>query len=320
MGPRIIPWLAARFHEPLKGDSPHLSELQRAKSATPTLGGLMLLAGMLGGVLVWGDLGNRYLQAALGLVVGLALLGLADDLAKVFTTAGGLSARWKLLGQISVALGPAIWVWQQHAACGGALALHAPWCRQWCVELGPGFVPLAVLVIVGTSNAVNLSDGLDGLAAGCAACALAAMGAAAYAASRIRWAGALGLTAIPGAGGMTVATAGMLGGLVAFLRFNRHPAQVFMGDTGSLPLGGLLGFLAVVARQEWLLVLVGGVFVAEAASVLVQVGYFRWRRKRVFRCAPLHHHFQFQGWPEPTIVARFWIAAAICALAGLAVL
>jgi phospho-N-acetylmuramoyl-pentapeptide-transferase len=171
---------------------------------------------------------------------------------------------------------------------------------------------------VASSNAVNLTDGLDGLAGGCLVFATAAMAVAAYAAGHAEWAHYLHVARIPGAGEMTVLAGAMIGGVLGFLWFNCHPAQVFLGDTGSLPLGGLLGLVAVVARQELLLLVVGGVFVAEAASVIVQVGSYKWRRRRLFRCAPLHHHFQFKGWPETRIVVRFWIAAALCAVVGLA--
>ena len=176
--------------------------------------------------------------------------------------------------------------------------------------LGIWFVPLAILVLVGSSNAVNLTDGLDGLAGGCMLFATAAMTLVVYAAGHAQWAAYLNVPHVPGCGELTVLAAATIGAVVGFLWFNCHPAQVFMGDTGSLPLGGLLGYMAVVARQELLLMLIGGVFVAEAASVILQVGWYKWRRRRIFLCAPLHHHFQFRGWPESKIVVRFWIAAA----------
>jgi phospho-N-acetylmuramoyl-pentapeptide-transferase len=186
------------------------------------------------------------------------------------------------------------------------------------IDLGWLFIPLAALVIVGASNAVNLADGLDGLAGGCLVCATAAVALVVYASGHAQWAQYLGIPHIAGAGETVILAAGMVGGLLGFLWFNCHPASVFMGDTGSLPLGGLLGLLAVIARQELLLVAIGGVFVVEAASVIAQVVWFRWQNKRVFLCAPLHHHFQLQGWPEDKIVVRFWIAAVLCAIAGLA--
>jgi phospho-N-acetylmuramoyl-pentapeptide-transferase len=240
-----------------------------------------------------------------------------DDLAKLRTNSNGLPARTKLAGQVLVATAVALLLYRHHAGIADGLILNIPLLGIH-VQIGPWFVPLAVLAIVGTSNAVNLTDGLDGLAAGCLLFAAAAMGIAVYAAGHAGWAEYLHVPRIAGAGEMTVVAAAMIGGLLGFLWFNCHPAQVFMGDTGSLALGGLLGFLAVAARQELLLLLVGGVFVAEAVSVILQVGYFKWRRRRIFRCAPLHHHFQFQGWPESKIVVRFWIAAMLCAVLGLA--
>jgi phospho-N-acetylmuramoyl-pentapeptide-transferase len=315
-GARCIAWLAARFREPIKGDSARLAAIQSSKRATPTMGGLFIVAGILGGMLAFGDLENAHLQAALVLTVGLGALGAIDDWTKLFTRANGLSARRKLLGQVVVALAAATIVWRSHAGVPGALELQWPWGQS--LPLGAWFLPLAVLVIVGFSNSVNLTDGLDGLAGGCLAFSTAAMVLVVCLAGNAGLAARFGLIHIPGCGELAVLGGGMLGALLGFLRFNRHPARVFMGDSGSLPLGGLLGLLGVAARQELLLMLVGGVFVAEAASVVLQVGYYKWRRRRIFRCAPLHHHFQFGGWPEQTIVVRGWIAAALCALVALA--
>src|SRR4029079_9640490 len=185
-------------------------------------------------------------------------------------------------------------------------------------QLGWVFIPWAALVIVGSSNAVNLADGLDGLAGGCLVCATGAIAIVTYACGHVGWAAYLGIPHLSGAGEMIVIARGTIGGLLGFLWFNCHPASVFMGNTGSLSLGGLLGLLAVIARQELLLVIIGGVFVAEAASVIAQVALFRWQGKRIFLCAPVHHHFQLKGWPEGKIVVRFWIAGVLCAVMGLA--
>ena len=214
-----------------------------------------------------------------------------------------------------VAGAAAVLLYQQQAAVADGLLLRLPLAGT-TFSLGLWFIPLAILVIVGASNAVNLTDGLDGLAGGCLIAATAAMTALVYAAGHAEWAAYLGVPRIPHAGEMTVLAGGMIGGVLGFLWFNCHPAQVFMGNTGALPLGGLLGVLAVVARQELLLVVVAGVFVVEAASVILQVGYYKWRRRRLLRCAPLHHHFQFLGWAENKIVVRFWIASALCALSA----
>jgi phospho-N-acetylmuramoyl-pentapeptide-transferase len=319
LGPRSIAWLACRFREPIKSDSPEIRRLHQGKKATPTMGGLFILAGLAGSLLLAGDLTNRYLLLALGVAGGLAVLGAIDDLVKLRSDKRGLSAAGKLIGQVLVAAVAALCVYVDHAALPDGLVLPPP-LNGAPLSLGIGFVPLAIVVIVGSSNAVNLTDGLDGLAGGCLLFAATAMTLVVYAAGHSQWAAYLNIPHIAGCGELAVLAAGMIGAVVGFLWFNCHPAQVFMGDTGSLPLGGLLGYMAVVARQELLLVLVGGVFVAEAASVILQVAWYKWRKRRVLLCAPLHHHFQFRGWPESKIVVRFWIAAALCALLGTACL
>ncbi len=319
LGGRMIGWLATRFREPIKCDSPEIRRLHLAKQTTPTMGGLFIVAGLVVGTLVLGDLGNAYLQTALLVTVGLATVGVVDDLAKLRVGGKGISARSKLLGQTAVASVAALMVYHQHAAVGETFQLWIPWAES-PLTLGWAFLPLAVVVIVGSSNAVNLTDGLDGLAGGCLICAVGAMTVVAYASGHAELAEYLNLPRIPGAGEMTVLAGGMIGAMLGFLWFNCHPAQVFMGDTGSLPLGGLLGLIAVITRQELLLIVVGGVFVVEAASVIIQVGYFKWSGRRIFRCAPLHHHFQLLGWPESRITVRFWIASAVFAILGIACL
>ncbi len=319
LGPRLIAWLRERFREPIKSDSPEVRRLHAHKQATPTMGGLFLVGGLVAGVLVFGDLANGYLQTALVVAVALAALGAVDDLAKLRGDSGGISARSKLAGQCLVAGVAALLVYRQHAAVADGLTLRLP-LSEASVSLGLWFIPLAVFVIVGFSNAVNLTDGLDGLAGGCLIFAVGAMAGLAYVGGHAELAQYLRVARIPGCGEMTVVAGAMIGGLLGFLWFNCHPAQVFMGDTGALPLGGLLGLLAVTCRQELLLLLAGGVFVVEAASVMLQVGYYKWRKRRLFLCAPLHHHFQFRGWPEGRIVVRFWIASALCAILALATL
>ena len=314
LGPRSIAWLQARFREPIKSDSPRLCQLHEHKQATPTMGGLFIVAGLLAGVAMFADLTNRYVQVAALLAVGLTFVGAVDDLTKLRSAGNGLSPKAKLFGQTAVALAAAWLVYRQHLLSPGTLELALPGLGAF--SLGGWFVPLAVLVIVGSSNAVNLTDGLDGLAGGCLAFATAAVALMAYAGGHAGLAAYLGVANIPHASEMLIVSGGMLGGVLGFLWFNCHPAQVFMGDAGSLPLGGLLGLLAVVARQEILLLVVGGVFVAEAASVILQVAGYRATGKRLFRCAPLHHHFEFLGWSESRIVARFWIVSALCAMLG----
>lgn len=319
LGPRLIGWLSGRFREPIQGDSAYLCQLHQPKQATPTMGGMFLVAGLIASALALGDLANGYLLAALVVALGLGAVGAVDDLIKISGIRNGLSARGKLLGQLAVTLVAAAILSRHLAQAPGGLRFYVPLVGI-SFPLGLGFIPWAMIVMVGTSNAVNLADGLDGLAGGCLVCATAAMAVAAYAAGHAELAAYLNIPRIPGCGELAVLAGAMIGGVLGFLWFNCHPAQVFLGDTGSLPLGGLLGLLAIAARQELLLLVVAGVFVAEAMSVILQVGYYKWRRRRIFLCAPLHHHFQFRGWPENRIVVRFWIASALCALLGLAAL
>lgn len=316
-GPRWIAWLRARYREPIKSASPEIVRLHESKGSTPTMGGIFIVAGIVAATLLLGDWSNPYLPVVTFTIVALGVLGAYDDLVKLTTTERGLPARTKLLAQTAIALTAAVIIYRLHHRIDGGLALTVPFTSA-SIELGWLFVPLATLVITGSSNAVNLADGLDGLAGGCLLCATGAMALVVYASGHAAWAAYLGVPHMPGAGETLVVAGAMLGGLLGFLWFNCHPASVFMGDTGSLPLGGLLGLLAVIARQELLLVAIGGVFVAEAVSVIGQVVYFRWTNRRIFLCAPVHHHFQMKGWPEDKIVVRFWIAGALCAILGLA--
>ena len=316
-GSRWIAWLKSRYCEPIVSDSPTVERLHRHKSRTPTMGGLFIIAGILTAIAVLGRLDNALLQMGILVAVGLAMLGAVDDLTKLRGGRNGMSARKKILGQTTIATVIALLAWRLHSDVPGGLDLAIP-LTDLRLSLGLWYVPLAVLVIVGSSNAVNLTDGLDGLAGGCLIFTTCAMGVLVYACGHAELAYYLNLPHIPECGELTVLAGAMIGGLLGFLWFNCHPAQVFMGDTGSLPLGGLLGLLAVASRQEFALVLVAGVFVAEAGSVILQVGFYKWKKRRIFRCAPLHHHFQFLGWPENKIVVRFWIASALLAVLGVA--
>lgn len=310
LGPRLIAFLQSRFRERIDSASPELNRIHQGKQYTPTMGGLFIMAGVLGSLALCGQWSNRFVVAAAVLIVGFTLVGWLDDLVKLRSRSRGLSSRAKLLGQ-TLAAAPVAWLLYgalDAAPSGHDLALPG----GAVLPLGIGFIPWAVLVLVGTSNAVNLADGLDGLAGGCLAIATAGLTALAYCAGHAQWAEYLAITPVPGAGEMAVLGATMIGALAGFLWFNCHPAQVFMGDTGSLPLGALLGLLALAARGELLLLIIGGVFVAEAVSVIAQVVWFRSTGRRLLRCAPLHHHYQFLGVPESKIVVRFWIAAALC--------
>jgi phospho-N-acetylmuramoyl-pentapeptide-transferase len=319
LGPRVIQWLNSRFREPLADRSPELRELSRHKQWTPTMGGLFLVAGIVAAVFMLGNWRNPYLSILLLNLVGLATIGAVDDLRKLQCKNGGLSARSKLLAQFVLSAVIATWLYFVQRSVHGGLELQLPVVGS-VIPLGLWFIPLTALVIVASSNAVNLTDGLDGLAGGCLITTTAAIGVIAYVAGHSELASYLGVAFLPQAGETVVVAGALVGATLGFLWFNCQPAQVFMGDTGSLSLGGTLGLLAVIARQEILLVVIGAVFVAEAVSVILQIGSFRMTGKRVFRCAPLHHHFQFLGWPESKIVARFWIVSALCAMIGLGIL
>ncbi len=318
LGPRVIAWLNARFREPLQDRSSKLRELSQHKAWTPTMGGLFLVAGMFLAVLLLGNWRNPYLPILLVNLLGMAAIGAIDDLQKL-RRHRGLQSRTKLFFQILFAAAISIWLYVVQREVNGGLDLQLPLVGT-AIPLGAWFIPFTVLVIISSSNAVNLTDGLDGLAGGCLITTTAALGVIVYVAGHYELASYLGVMFSAHAGETVVMVGAMIGATLGFLWFNCQPAQVFMGDTGSLSLGGTLGLLAVIARQEILLLLIGAVFVAEAMSVIIQIGSFRLRGKRVFRCAPLHHHFQFLGWPESKVVARFWIVSALCAMVGLGTL
>ena len=318
-GSRWIRWLNRRFREPIVSPSPDIQALHKHKQATPTMGGLFIVAGLIAAVTLLGDLENHYVPIVLVTLLGLTWIGAADDWRKISGRGTGLTPRVKLAAQFGVAFVVAALLCGVQRQTHGGTDLVVPLVGS-VGELGWLFIPLAMLVIVGSSNAVNLTDGLDGLAGGCLLSTACALGAIAYASGNGQWAAYLGVPHLAGAGELLVVIGALVGATLGFLWFNCHPAQVFMGDTGSLPLGGVLGLLAVIVRQELLLAVVGGVFVIETLSVIVQVAVHRYTQRRVFRCAPLHHHFQLLGWPENKIVVRFWIASVLCAAVGLGML
>ena len=301
MGPVIIPWLAGRTRTPIRNDSRHLASLQSGKISTPSMGGLFLIAAMLLGLVAFGDWRSTSLWIIVLAVLAFAALGAADDSSKLASGGRGLSFRIKLACQTAISLLVGTAAYLDLRGTPDALCIALPGIST-SVPLGLWLIPLATLVLVASCNAVNLTDGLDGLAGGCLVFAAVALGAVATA----QWSGSAQDTQ------MLIALGALVGAVLGFLWFNCFPARVFMGDTGSLPLGALLGLTAVYLRQELMLVILAGVFVAEAASVLAQVTWYRLRRRRIFRCAPLHHHFQFKGWSEDKIVARFWLASAFC--------
>jgi len=371
-GPGVIAWLRGKkLHGCANHDSARLEELRAAKQDIPTMGGILILGGVLVSVLLLGRLDNVYVVLVLFAFLAFGLLGALDDWAKL-TVPGrkGMSAKRKLFGQLGIAAAALVVLYAQASGQPGRPALRGPALRaspylqtaevakagdlpaplpsrpgtapigptevaapsqdhrtdlqvpffkHFCLDLGLLFLVFGALVIVGASNAVNLTDGLDGLATGCTAIAALTFALVAYLVGRADTSEYLYVFHVPGAAELTVVCAALGGAALGFLWFNGFPASVFMGDTGSLALGGTLGLVAVAARQELTLLVAGGVFVAEAGSVIVQRRYYRWSGgKRLFRCAPLHHHFQFQPIHEAKVTIRFWIAALILALVSLA--
>jgi phospho-N-acetylmuramoyl-pentapeptide-transferase len=289
-----------------------------AKQGTPTMGGVLILASLLLSVLLVADLANAYVVTTILLTAGFGMIGGIDDYLKV--TQGknaGLRARTKLLWQLGIA---AALVAILYSRPGFDSSLSVPFMKHVRPDLGLLYIPFATLVIVGASNAVNLTDGLDGLAIGPVMTTAATYAILAYCAGHARIADYLLIKPVPGAGELTIVCAAIAMASLGFLWFNTYPAQMFMGDVGALALGGALGMIAVISKNELVLLVAGGVFVVEALSVIIQIGSIKLRRKRVFRMAPIHHHFELAGWPEPLIIVRFWIVSVICALVTLGTL
>ncbi|MFH0941330.1 MAG: phospho-N-acetylmuramoyl-pentapeptide-transferase [Candidatus Omnitrophota bacterium] len=289
-----------------------LYDLHHHKQGTPTMGGLLMVSAIILSTLLWADLTNKYILVSLIAILWLGLVGFADDYIKLkFKRSKGLSAKAKFLGQIILgfAIGTFLYLDPETST-----NLDVPFLKNVAFELGVFYIFFVMFVIVGTSNAVNLTDGLDGLATGCLLMVIFSFGIMSYVSGHLRFSQYLLIPYIEGVGELTVFCAAMIGACLGFLWFNCHPASVFMGDVGSLALGGAIGIVAIFIKKELLLGIVGGIFVIEALSVILQVGSFKLRKKRIFRMAPLHHHFQMMGWPESKIIVRFWIVAAILAL------
>ena len=303
--------------QPIRGDGP---ESHFSKAGTPTMGGLLILSALFVSTLLWARLDNAYIWIVLGVTFGFGLIGFSDDYAKVTKqNAKGVSSRTRFLLGLVIAALAAVGAAHFHpAALSDQLAL--PVFKNVLVNLGLLFIPFAMIVIVGAANAVNLTDGLDGLAVMPVMIAAGTLGIIAYFVGHASFADYLGLHYVPGTGEILVFCAALIGGGLGFLWYNAPPAAVFMGDTGSLALGGALGAIAVVTKHEIVLAIVGGLFVVEALSVIIQVLYFKRTGRRVFLMAPIHHHFEKKGWAEPQIVIRFWIISIMLALAGLATL
>ncbi len=320
LGSPVIRWLKSvqRGGQPIRLDGPERHLLE--KQGTPTMGGVLILLAAVGSTLLWADLRNDYVWAVLFCTLGYGAIGFADDYMKLSKrNTKGVSARGKLVAQVVIGLVSAIWI---AAATHGPLAtgLTIPVFKEVLVPFGYAFPLVGMVVMLGASNAVNLTDGLDGLAIVPTIIAAAVFTLIAYLVGNRVFADYLQLNPIPGAGELGVFCASLVGAGIGFLWFNAPPAAVFMGDTGSLALGGALGAVAVATKHEIVLAIVGGLFVVETVSVIIQVFWYKRTGRRVFLMAPLHHHFEKKGWAEPTIVIRFWIISMILALVGLATL
>lgn len=316
-GPAIIRWLKSKQKkgQPIRelGPKTHIIE----KQGTPTMGGFMILLAVSLATLLWADLSNDYIWAAMVVTLGFGLIGFADDYIKVTQgTSEGISGKAKLLFQVIIAIGAVHWI----GDVSGSPTLALPFFKDVLIDLGWFYLVFGAFVIIGASNAVNLTDGLDGLAIMPVIIAAASFGLISYLVGSAVFSEYLGVVSVQGAGELAIFCGALIGAGLGFLWYNAPPAMVFMGDTGSLALGGALGTISVITKHEIVLAIIGGLFVLETVSVIVQVASFKLTGKRVFRMAPLHHHFEEKGWAESTIVVRFWIIALVLALIGLSTL
>ncbi|MZR32487.1 phospho-N-acetylmuramoyl-pentapeptide-transferase [Sneathiella litorea] len=317
-GPAVIRWLKSKQHrgQPIRDDGPQSHII--AKQGTPTMGGFLILLALGISTLLWADLKNIYVWVVLLVTLGFGAIGFADDYLKVSRhNTRGLPGKLKLLLELLIA-GSAGYVIMASSPVEISGVLTIPFFKHAIITLGWFYIPFAILVTVGAGNAVNLTDGLDGLAIVPVMIAAASFALIAYLVGNAVFSNYLQIQYVPGSGELTVFCGALIGASLGFLWFNAPPAMVFMGDTGSLAMGGALGSVSLVARHEIVLAIIGGLFVLETVSVIVQVASFKLTGKRVFRMAPLHHHYEQKGWAEPTIVIRFWIIAVILALIGLA--
>jgi phospho-N-acetylmuramoyl-pentapeptide-transferase len=318
LGPKVIRKLRKyQIGQTIRDDGPksHLS-----KAGTPTMGGALILLSITVSTLLWGNLENKYVWLTLLVTLAFGVIGWIDDYRKVVEkNSRGLPARWKYFWQSALAIIAAVYLFTT-APSSAETSLIIPFFKDVIIELGIFYIVLSYFVIVGASNAVNLTDGLDGLAILPTVMVGAALGLCAYFAGNVNYSDYLSIPYVIGAGELAVFSGALVGAGVGFLWFNTYPAQVFMGDVGSLALGAALGMMAIITRQEIVFFIMGGIFVAETVSVILQVGSFKLTGKRIFRMAPLHHHYELKGWPEPRVIVRFWIVTLLLVLAGLATL
>jgi phospho-N-acetylmuramoyl-pentapeptide-transferase len=320
LGPPLIKLLKKKMVEEIIREE--VPERHRQKAGTPSMGGLLILAAVLVPTLLWADITSRYVIVIIVVTVSLGVMGFVDDYLKLVAKKPlGLLARWKFIGQGLLALGIGLFVYFFPLDNGMTTCLTFPFIKDVVINLGAFYILLVMVTVVGSTNAVNLSDGLDGLAAGAMLFAGAAYAVMCYVVGNIKFAEYLQVMYVSGGSELAVYMAATVGALLGFLWFNSYPAQVFMGDTGALPLGGGIGTVAILIKQELLLVIVGGAFVIETLSVIIQVLYFKLSGgKRVFKMSPLHHHYELKGLAEPKITIRFWLISAICAVIGLSTL
>jgi phospho-N-acetylmuramoyl-pentapeptide-transferase len=321
MGPAVIRRLAQfKGGQPIRQDGP---QTHFTKAGTPTMGGALILMTVLLSVLLWGDLRNRYVWVVLLVMLAFGAIGWYDDWIKIVKRdPNGLKSRWKYLLQSIFGLAAGIFLFMTaDPSVPASTTFYIPMIKSVALPLaGIGFIAIAYFWIVGFSNAVNLTDGLDGLAIMPTVLVACALGVFAYASGNAVFSAYLQIPQVPGAGELVIICAAIAGAGLGFLWFNTYPAMVFMGDIGALALGAVLGTVAVIVRQELVLVIMGGIFVIETLSVMIQVASFKLTGKRVFRMAPIHHHFELKGWPEPRVIVRFWIISVILVLVGLATL
>ena len=317
-GPKLIRALQKmQIGQTVRDDGP---ESHLSKSGTPTMGGLLILASIIGTVLLWADLSNVYVWVVLFVVASFGLIGFVDDYRKVIRKdSKGLIAKWKYFWQTIIGFATAFFLYW-YAQGPNETALIIPFVKDVLPQLGLMYILVTYFVIVGTSNAVNLTDGLDGLAIVPTIMVASAFAIFAYVTGNANFSEYLNIPHIPMTSELVVVCTAIVGAGLGFLWFNTYPAQVFMGDVGSLALGAVLGVIAVLVRQELVLVIMGGVFVMETLSVILQVGSYKLRGQRIFRMAPIHHHYELKGWPEPRVIVRFWIISIILVLVGLATL